>query len=519
MISRGAAKPHAPPTMLTALWSAALVVAGLGTWLLFRAQPGINWALVTLTAALLLVGCARRQRRGAGGTDPGSPALMIRALVTLSLALALTLGAAFTADAAAHVLIAMAAWSLLAIGLGLARDPLSFDSDALGIVTLPFRTGARLAVEFLRRLDETLMLASSSRSRPLVRGVALALPVVVVFGLMLAPADPLLASARDQVVRLITSWEAVPRVLFFSVLLVVMVGACGLTARGALEATRTHSLAERTGIGAVERTIVLGAVTLLFAGFLVLQLAYLFGNLPATVGSGVTFAEYARRGFAELTIVASLCLGLIAVLDHGVSRGPRNWRTHVVELVLLGELVLLLASAFRRLLLYEDAYGFTIARLYGQAYMVWLAAVLGLVALELRRRLDVHRLIRRAAVAGALMLTILIYWNHEAWIVHRNVARATPGRQLDARYAVWWLSPNAVPALVAALDQLPPDTASALRVELTRRHGAVAPDALRWFEWNLRRVRAQRALSELRAREGRSRLAPPDSEVSSRPDA
>jgi Domain of unknown function (DUF4173) len=147
-----------------------------------------------------------------------------------------------------------------------------------------------------------------------------------------------------------------------------------------------------------------------------------------------------------------------------------------VELVLLGELALLLVSAFRRLLLYEDAYGFTTARVYGQVYMVWLAVVLSLVALERRRGLDGHRVVRRAGVAGALMLTGLIYWNHEAWIVQRNVARFAAPRQFDARYAVWSLSLNAVPDLIAALDTLPADAAGPLRFELTRRHGSAAPE-------------------------------------------
>ena len=385
---------------------------------------------------------------------------------------------------------------LLAIGIGLARDPRPIRPGVWFVATLPARAGMRLAFEFVRRLGETLLLATSSRWRPLVRGLALALPVVGIFSLMLSSADPLLEAARVELGRLLTSWDAIPRAFFFGTLFVLMGGACGVTARGPIEAT-ARPLADRAGIGAVERTIVLGAVTLLFAGFLVLQVSYLFGNLPGTVGSGVTFAEYARRGFAELTIVATLCVVLIAGLDHAVNRGTGSWRAHLMELVLLGELTLLLASAFRRLLLYEDAYGFTTARLYGQAYMVWLAVVLTLVVAELRRRLDGYRIVRRAGVAAAVMLIGLIYWNHEAWIVQRNVARFAATRQFDACYAVWSLSQNAVPALVTALDELPPPMAATLRRELMRRYGAPPSQDVRWYEWNVRRTQAEGALIKL----------------------
>lgn len=491
-------EPHAPT--LIALWSAALGVAALGTALLFRAGPGVNWALVTLCASIALVGAARMSTRGAGrgSSGPSTGVLPASLQVTLVLTLALTTGAMFTADAAAHILIVLAGGGLLATGIDLARAPCPVGSDIRGIVTWPIRAGARLLLECLRRLDEALLLVSASRSRPVVRGVVLAVPVVLVFSLMLAGADPLLASARDQLVEVLTSWDALPRILFFVTLLLVMAGAGGRCARGAADTTEPRPPVGRVGIGAVERAIVLGAVALLFAGFLVLQASYLFATFPGTIGSGVTFAEYARRGFAELTTVASLCLVLIAVLDHGVNGGRGSGHARLLELALLGELMLLLASAFRRLLLYEDAYGFTTARLYGQAYMVWLVVALGIVAVDLRRRLDAHRIIRRGAVAAVLMLITLIYWNHEAWIVQRNVARVAAGRQLDVRYAVWSLSPNAVPALVVALDALPPDTASSVRLELLERHGTAAAAPLHWYEWNLRRIASQRALSTLR---------------------
>jgi hypothetical protein len=214
-------------------------------------------------------------------------------------------------------------------------------------------------------------------------------------------------------------------------------------------------------------------------------------------GSGVTFAEYARRGFAELSVVATLSVVLIVALDHGVVRGVRGRRVRIVEAILLGELALLLVSAFRRLLLYEGAYGFTTARLYGQAYMIWLAVVLALVGVELRRRVDGHRLLRWSGVAGVVMLVGLIYWNHEAWIVRKNVARFATTRQFDALYAVWSLSPNAVPALVAALDELPAEAAQPLRLELTKRCPSPPPDGGRWYEWNLPRAEAERALRAL----------------------
>src|SRR5262249_4051990 len=240
----------------------------------------------------------------------------------------------------------------------------------------------------------------------------------------------------------------------------------------------------------LERIIVLGAVTLLFAVFLGLQVSYLFGNAPALAGSGVTFAEYARRGFAELTVVATLSTLLILGLESRASRGRREPAVRAVAITLIALLGLLLASACRRLWLYEDAYGFTTARLYAQAYMGVVAFALLMLIVELIRGLDTRRLLRRAAALGVVSVVLLSVWNHESWIAEKNLERAAHGGSLDLRYLVWNLSLNAVPALVA-----PPDRQAARPEAFRPRYAprtTISP--CRWFEWNLRQRQAAEAL-------------------------
>jgi hypothetical protein len=247
-------------------------------------------------------------------------------------------------------------------------------------------------------------------------------------------------------------------------------------------------------LGETERLIVLGAVVALFASFLLLQLSYLFGNTPARVGSGVTFSEYARRGFGELTAVATLCALLLVVLDRLAARGPRERWVRAAAVVMILEVHILLISALRRLWLYEAAYGFTALRLYAHVYMVAVAVLLCLLGWELARGLSPARLARRAAGVAALALLVVVFWNHEAWIVRENVARYLRTGQVDTLY-LSGLSPNAIPAIVESLPVLPEPGAGALREAFRWRHSAGADTpTCRWFEWNLRRRQAAEAL-------------------------
>jgi hypothetical protein len=470
-------------TPLLVLWTMAVSVAAVGTWVLFDGAWGINAAVWTVTAAVGLLLCVRRS----GGSISAPLG------VALGLAVLLAAGTAVTTDAVFHGWIILAVLVLFAIGTRLAADGRADGMGAVFMASAPGVAVGRGLVEVERRVTESIASLSTNRSRPWVRGAVIALPVVVLFALLLADADPLFAAIRHSLRETLADWNFLPRVGFFATLLTAALGAGGLALRGATPAVYplrrvTHRL------GLTERLIVLVAVTLLFAVFLFLQLSYLFGNAPAVSGSGVTFAEYARRGFNELTIVATLCALLVIALDGRARGGDGERAVRVVAIALVAETLLLLVSAFRRVWLYETAYGFTTTRLYAQAYMILIASTLALLAWEIERGLDPKRLARGAAALAGLTFASLIYWNHEAWIVRVNVARACGTGTLDATYLVRGLSPDALPALVEAQASAPEALALPLRQALRERYGSVRVRPCFWFEVNVRQRQAVRAL-------------------------
>lgn len=480
------AAPAARPLAL--LWSAALIVAAAGVELLFDARPGIGWTIWTLIAAAgLAVFSLYAHGRMAGPR-----------LVPLALACALGVGAAVTASGLLHFLSALSIACLLALAMMISADESAERVGPRLLAWTPIVAPLRAGLECARRASETVEVAGHRRSAPVVRGAALALPVVILFALLLSSADPVFAAAREAVVAAITSWVMIPKLIFFTILLVLSLGAFGVALAGEPVAVPGAMLPlPRISVGSTERLVLLGAVAALFASFLVLQLSYLFGNAPAVAGSGITFAEYARRGFAELTVAATLCAALILALHLHAARGARERTITLLELTVVGELLLLLASAFRRVLLYEAAYGFTTSRLYAQAFMAVLAVTLVALAREVARGVDLARLTRAGVLAAGCALLSLTLWNHEAWIVRLNVARYEATGKLDAWYLTSRLSASAVPATVDALPRLRPETAACVRTMLGAwQAGAPSRRAERALEWNLGRARAEQALRE-----------------------
>jgi Domain of unknown function (DUF4173) len=337
--------------------------------------------------------------------------------------------APFTAALGGHAVIVAGVAMSLALAVLLAGDPQWRRLTARFMLSAPMAAPLRCMLEAIRRACELVEQIAGARYRAALRGGVVALPVVTLFALFLANADPVLATLRDDLADALFRLEFVPRLLFFLGLLILALGGAGIALQGAGAAAQTAGPARPAGapgLGDTERLVVLGTVVVLFAAFLLLQASYIFGNVPVTRGSGVTFAEYARHGFAELTTVATLCTLLLVILERQAVRGPRERWARAVAVVVVIEVEVLLLSALRRLWLYESAYGFTIARLYAHTYMIGVALFLALLVWGLWTGLPPEWLARWAAGITAVTIIALLYWNHEAWIVRQNIRQLHP---------------------------------------------------------------------------------------------
>jgi hypothetical protein len=453
---------------------------------LFDALPGINWVLWTGAAVTGLLAFARR-----GGHAPRF--LLVMGGTTVVIAGA----AAVTSSPLLSALILLAIIVLLAMLMLLSANPAPRSITALFTVTAPLFALMSAVGQATRRSIEATHVIQSTRARAWVRGLAITLPVLVVFALLLAGADPVFASARDTVADLFASWAFVPRVLFFMVLLVVVLGAYGFASTGSGGSPAIGIRTPDRWLGSTERFMLFAGVAALLWLFLALQLGYLFGNLPGIPASGVTFAEYARRGFGELSVVASASALLIVISErYGKDDGSRLAARAVrpLSFAVIAAVVLLLGSAFRRVWLYEAAYGYTTARLYAQVYMGAVAAGLMMLSLEVAGDFDGGRLFRRAAASATILFIALIYWNHEAWIATRNIDRFASTGQLDVTYLTRELSPDAIPAIAARLPALPEPVRSEVSRAVRERYAARHQRQRVWFEWNLASNRARQAL-------------------------
>jgi hypothetical protein len=332
------------------------------------------------------------------------------------------------------------------------------------------------------------------RSAAVLRGVGLALPLLVVLGLLLASADAVFAGFFQ--------WWSPVTVITHAVLLGV--GAWGMA--GLLRVTaaeRPPSVpALPFRLGHVETTVVLGSLLALFAAFAAAQVVALSGGGGHVLETaGLTYAEYARTGFFQLLAVAGITVvalvGLRAVTD--LSDPAYRLRFTVLAEAAIALTLVIVVVALRRLGLYQDAYGLTMLRLYSSVFAVWIGVVLVLAGCALAGFAPGRAWFPGAAmVAGLALLLGLNVVNPEAIVVRHNVDRAARTQKVDPGYLAE-LSDDAVPALVNALPRLPEPARSQVVAAVCDRYD---PPFDGWAAVNTSRRRATDARRQVCRPEG-----------------
>jgi hypothetical protein len=241
----------------------------------------------------------------------------------------------------------------------------------------------------------------------------------------------------------------------------------------------------RARLARVEWVLPLSALVTLFAAFVVIQLATLYaGHDYVLETAGLTYAEYAREGFAQLLAAAALTLGVIAA---AVRWAPASRLKHA----LLGGLCLLtlvvLASALTRLGLYMDAYGFTRLRLTAHATILWLGAVFVLIVVAGAAR-RTGWLPRGALAVTAAALLAFAVSNPDRRIAERNIDRYERTGRIDIR-VLRRLGPDAAPALVRLPATMAACATRRMRADLAEPDGLAA--------LNAGRARARAALARM----------------------
>ena len=339
--------------------------------------------------------------------------------------------------------------------------------------------------------------AAQQKAVPLLRGVMVAVPVLIVFTALLASAEPVFA----RVLQL----DNLPSLVgHLALTAVVAVPLLTVLSRAAHELDKDdESSINLRMVGPTEITVILGSVAVLFTVFVITQIVIAAGGASHVLETeGLTSAEHARQGFFQLLWVAGLASSLVAGLRATRIIEPERGAGRFVplSLVTLALTVVIAGLSVQRLFLHIGSFGLTTARIWalaaalaiGIAILLFAVSILGWRkeqswfpgAMVLLAGVMVFglNLINPDAMVASYNLS-----NHETFEVSDNTRIG--GDDLDI-VTIARLSDDAIPTIIDRLGEAP-----GLRDRICQRSDRFTNYGP--FDYNWAEVRADNKLDSL----------------------
>ncbi len=297
----------------------------------------------------------------------------------------------------------------------------------LNSIFSPFRLLAGMNTDSQKHLEHEAWWRSPFQ---LLKTSIITLVIFAIFTSLLMSADPIFKVLIDSILK-----DALGRISWSLVLAAVF--TCLLSIKLTESDDKTPQLRFLSVHDVVVPVLVLVG---LFGFFLLVQGKYLFASHEVFKQFNLTYSQYVRKGFIELLVATGLA-GIICYILILKQRVTERKNIQWLTIVLLIELGLLLASAWRRDLMYIEVYGLTRMRIIGEVFLFWLTGnVMLLLGLSTIMQFE-----EKVVLVGISVLTIGALGYFTLVNMDLRIASTSPKQQYGMRDLFYLanLSPDA----------------------------------------------------------------------------
>jgi hypothetical protein len=285
--------------------------------------------------------------------------------------------------------------------------------------------------------------------KKIVIGLGISIPILLIFGSLLAEADvifnDILSNVFDTDLKLTHAWRLFRTgiiTLFLSGFFYVLI--------------QSNVLGEKKDKAIKLDSTVVGTIlvlmNVLFLFFVAVQFKYLFGPYEYVRANEIIFAEYARSGFFQLAWVVGLAAAMLVFMYRSAVHHGYSKLLQALKVVFIALVLVIAYSALHRMELYQEAYGFTVKRLYVE-WVIYFAMLIFLFAAgSIITKLKFRTFLYTVLMLGVVAMTAVSSINVDRIIAQENIARfISEGKDLDVKY-LSKLSIDVAPAFDSVLD-------------------------------------------------------------------
>ncbi len=326
-------------------------------------------------------------------------------------------------------------------------------------------------------------------------GILVSIPFLVVFAWLFISADPIFENQLKDFFDFIWQPELFKRGVVVIFMWFFFCGYLSRTSEGiSLESHLDRAKPKQTYDGIIVFVFLL-MNNLLFLSFIIIQVEYLFGGAEIIRNTSFTYSEYAHRGFYEFWATVILVSIIIIYTDYRLleQKGRVRRMVEYAWIAMIFQTLVIIASGLKRILVYEEAYGYTYLRILVGLFLLWMAGAFILFILKIIRFKSLSWLISGGLSLSFVFLVFVSTFSIDTFIARKNIDRyLKQGKELDIEY-LSYLSTDAYSEIkrlkMEAEDEEVRKSADNLLLELRKTS---EKNLQHWASWNLSLSKVER---------------------------
>ena len=339
------------------------------------------------------------------------------------------------------------------------------------------------------------------------KSILIVLPIILVVIILLATADSIFANMFEGITQGIKNITIPQGTFDFCLRIIAIIITFFLIAGYLINLIQDNTLfttkeqdQNTKGIQIESMTInmMLTILNIIYAVFCTIQITSLFTQIGNA--EEFNYAQYARQGFFQLMLVSILNFIILVVSNNNRKEQTHKQKSYTkgMSIFILIFTIIIILSAFYRMNLYEQEYGYTYLRLF--VYYILATEMILIIPCFISiigKKID---LLKVSIIIITTMYIVINFSNIDSTIATKNVDRYLKDeskREIDISYLINNTGTDAIPELTKLLKAKNEKIVEKVKTYLYLEKQELELEKTQWQEFNYSKQKAKEALKEL----------------------
>ena len=335
------------------------------------------------------------------------------------------------------------------------------------------------------------------KAKKIGKALLITIPIILVVLLLLMSADQVFEGIFDKIfinISEVLSLDGIVMLLSrLSIILITFLLCGGFIVNLVKDNTMFNKEDEEVKLSVkfenLTINMILTVLNVIYLIFSFVQITNLFMNTSSN--PNFDYSSYARQGFFQLMIVSFINLVILIIANINKTEKTKNQEIYnkVMSLLTMLFTVIIIVSAFYRMNLYQETYGYTYLRIFVDFILITESLIsIPIIIKLLGKKIDV---LKSGIIITSLMFVILNFINIDNFIAEKNIDRYfkdPENSNFDMSY-LCKLGTDAVPQmarLLKAQDQYIVKTTKKYFINQAQTLGN-----MNWQEYNISKEKAK----------------------------